>query len=205
MDFYEGTESVDGSDVQIQTIVGDAFKSQRVTKEARQQTLDEYFEQTGRKVLHKDEFLAWLAPQGDHRHWEIFFGKDESTLAHERRLDLVGTFVSGLRIVARVEIQPVQEVKRAFKIGTASKVDGTFPSMISPMETRKSGGGYVAYDHGNDLIRSSLLDEGARSLEAWLKRYSGAAMAAGLIVDPTEVLARAMSDAAKQLRDTSRN
>lgn len=159
-----------------------------ISKELRQQTVDAYLEATGREKILPAEFLEWLQPQHNHPAWAFFFGKSESELVQERRFEMVQGFISGLRIT----IRPTEFVKRS--TGGLKVVSSTFcpgsatepleaPAFFSPVTARAKGGGYVAFDPGDQSHRESWAEEAARRLDEWLTRYQLAIVDAGMTLD----------------------
>lgn len=175
-----------------------------ISRELRQQTVDTYLEETGRGKFLPAEFLDWLQPQHNHPAWQFFFGKTEAELAHERRIELVQGFVSGLRITVR----PTEFVQRStggFKVvgsafGPSASEPLEAPAFFSPVTARATGGGYIPFDPESSAHRESWAEEAARRLDEWISRYQLAIVDAGLTLDGV----RAMRDQIAAFADKTR-
>lgn len=150
----------------------------------RQAIIDGYLASTGRNMFQPAEFIDWLAEHPDHPAYEWFYAMDDASAAREYRIDLARKMASGLRITARV-----QEVQSAAPMRVAVR---EFPAMVSPMDGRKAGGGYVPFDPQDPALVAELRRQGGQALRAWLARYRGVAEAGGLDVSPIEQIAGAL-------------
>lgn len=149
----------------------------------RQQVIDEYLNATRRNSFVPHEFLEWLEPQEDHRVWGVFFGKDDADAAHQYRLMLTRQFVAGLRIVvqavAATETEPAVMVK--------------VPAFISPVASRREGGGYVSVDVRETDTRREMCRQAAEALEAWVRRWAGVARLESVEIDAINQIAGALA------------
>lgn len=148
----------------------------------RQAIIDGYLAATGRNMFVPAEFVDWLADQPHNPAYPLFYGMDDATAAREHRISLARNMAAGLRITARV-----QEASPKGKPVTVSIRE--FPAMVSPVEGRKSGGGYVNFDPDDAALAAELRRQGAQALRAWLARYRGIAEAGGLDVCAIEEIA----------------
>ena len=152
-----------------------------LTKEQRQAVMDEYMAETRANMVVPRDFIEWLRPQTDHPAHPHFFAKSDDDAAMEYRLALFRQFAAGLRIKVKVEYsEPVTQ--------NVSVVVREFPAYISPVGSRKSGGGYVPMVPEYGPALDELLRQGAQSLQSWLRRYAGAFEKAGVDLTPiTEI------------------
>jgi hypothetical protein len=146
-----------------------------------QRVINEYGAATGRDVFLPGEFVDWIEGQPDHEAYPIFFGRDDATMARERRIDIARRMASGLRIT----VKSVAAERRSI----IHVVERTFPMMVSPLDGRRGGGGYVQVDPSDAASMAELRRQGAQSLSSWLERYGGAFRAAGYDLSVIEELA----------------
>ena len=132
----------------------------------RQRMIDAYLAETGRNMFVAGEFVDWLSDRPDHPAHALIFRKDDADAAREYRVDLVRRMTSGLRITARVE------EKRAKVVSITTR---EYPAFVSPLDGRRSGGGYVPFNPDDRDAISELARQGRQALQSWLYRY-GAAM-----------------------------
>lgn len=148
-------------------------------KKTRQAIIDGYLNATGRNQFLAGEFIDWLETQPDHEAYPWFFAKDDATAAREYRIQLARQMASGLRIIARTSEEPSEG-------RTVSVVTREFPAYISPVASRRGGGGYQEFDPSNPEAVAELQRQGASSLRGWLNRYRGAVEMAGVDLAPIE-------------------
>ena len=153
----------------------------------RQRIIDSYLSATGRNMFQPGEFIDWLGQNPEHEAYDWFYGVDDAYAAREYRIGMARRMASGLRIVAEISTTPSRS--RVVQFSTRE-----YPAYVSPVATRKEGGGYVRFDPDMPEHMSELQSQGARALLAWIERYRGAASAAGLDVAPIEEIAAAMSE-----------
>lgn len=135
------------------------------TKADRQRIIDGYLHETGENMFVPAAFIDWLADQPEHEAFGWFFGKDDATAAREYRIGLARQMASGLRIVAEVSTTQASVVQISVR---------EFPAYVSPVASRKSGGGYEPFDPKDDAAMAELRRQGAVALRSWLARYRGA-------------------------------
>jgi hypothetical protein len=151
------------------------------TSRDRQKIVDGYLNETGRNSFVPEEFIDWLKDQPDHEAYEWFYGTDDATAAREWRISLARRMINGLRIVAPVSMAPSE----------AKVVHVTVrehPAFISPVATRKSGGGYVAFDPNDADSMAELRRQGVTALTSWLERYGAAFEAGGVDVQQVALI-----------------
>ena len=102
--------------------------------------------------------------KGKHPAW-TWFNWDDAKAGEEYRIGQARTFVRDL-----VVIHTVETIWRG-KVNVREVVS---PAFVSPMEDREHGGGYLALDPSDPAQMAGFCAEAARSLQAWLRRYSGA-------------------------------
>lgn len=130
----------------------------------RQRIIDDYLVETRRNMFIPAEFVDWLAAQPEHEMYGVFFGRDDATLAREYRVAMARSMANGLRIVVRQsELQDAAVVR----------VD-QFPAYLSPMDSRRFGGGYIAVDPDDPAHVSELRRQGIAAMRSWIDRYAGA-------------------------------
>ena len=137
------------------------------TKADRQRIIDSYLSETGRNMFVPGEFIDWLADNEDHEAYEWFFAKDDASAAREYRIGLARQMASGLRIVVEVSTAPAA--------GSVVQITvREFPAFVSPVASRKSGGGYEPFDPNDPAAMAEFRRQGAVALGSWLARYGGA-------------------------------
>lgn len=135
------------------------------TSADRQRIIDDYLAQTGRPLFIPGEFVDWLEGKPEHEAYKWFFGMGDATAAREHRIAMARRMAGGLRITVRK-----QDVKSAVVLVTQRE----FPAFISPMSTRRSGGGYSPFDPEDAGDMAKLQHEAAVAMQSWLNRYGGA-------------------------------
>ena len=101
------------------------------------------------------------------------------------RIDLARRFASGLRIVAKTEV--IESDVRHIKVTE-------YPAYISPVTTRRQGGGYEPFDPDSEESQAELRHQAGVQLTAWLNRYRGSAENVGLDMTPIEHIAKTLRD-----------
>ena len=154
------------------------------SKKTKQRIIDDYLQQTGNNMYVPQEFIDWLADRPDHEAYKAFHGRD-AELLNESKLDLARRFASGLRIVAKTEV--IESEVRRIKVTE-------YPAYISPVTTRRVGGGYEPFDPDSEESQAELRRQAGVQLAAWLNRYRGAAEHIGLDMTPLEEMAMILRD-----------
>ena len=116
---------------------------------------------------------------------------DDSVAARNWRIDKARQMASGLRIVVKQEDVTQSEI-------ISIKVT-EYPAYISPVATRKSGGGYEPFDPDDETAQQELRKQAGVQLAAWLNRYRGAAENIGLDLTPVENLVKVLRDEDEKL------
>jgi hypothetical protein len=133
----------------------------RFTKALRQQIIREFSEAHG-GVFDPAAFLTAVHEAGeDHPAYEWFEWSDDKA-ALEYRLDQARDFARGL--VVRFEVQEVHRGKMRIAERSA-------PLVMSPLGTRRDGGGYVVTDPSNPDHMEELRRQAAGSLRWYISRY----------------------------------
>lgn len=131
----------------------------------RQKIIDNYLAQSGRNLFIPGEFIDWLAGEPEHEAYEWFFGMDDATAAREHRIAMARRMASGLRITAEIKQAKSSVVQIAVR---------EYPAFVSPVASRKSGGGYEPFDPKDKTAMAELRRQGQVALQSWLNRYAGA-------------------------------
>jgi len=150
-------------------------------KDERQEIVDNYLAETGRNMFKVDEFTDWLKGKPEHRCYDRFFGSGDEEAARQYRMGLARQLISGLRI--QVHIPPVEQVDVS-QLATAISYEA--PAFISPMSSRRTGGGYVPYDPESEESRSELRRQAAADLARWFNRFRCCIEAYGVSVHHIE-------------------
>lgn len=119
-----------------------------------------------------------------------WFEWDESKAAGEYRVWQAREFAKDLRVTFSVE-----EIGRA---GVIRVREVEAPMLVSPLDGRRSGGGYFLTDPSNPDHMAELCRQAATSLATWLRRYEGALAHAGGSVSMIEKQLKALEKASPQ-------
>lgn len=155
------------------------------SKKTKQRIMDDYLSKTGKNMYVPEEFVLWLKDQPDHEAHKAFWGTSDEEAAMQWRIDLARRFASGLRIVAKSEV--IESDVRQIKVTE-------YPAYISPVTTRRQGGGYEPFDPENEESQAELRRQAGVQLAAWINRYRGAAEHIGLDMTPLEEMAMILRD-----------
>ena len=131
----------------------------------RQKIIDGYLSQSGRNLFVPGEFIDWLAGQPEHEAYDLFYGMDDETAAREHRIAMARRMASGLRITVEAKQAKSSVVQIAVR---------EYPAYVSPVASRKSGGGYEPFDPKDKAALAELRRQGQVALQSWLNRYAGA-------------------------------
>jgi len=156
----------------------------KFNKKTRQKMVDDYLNDTGRNTFKADEFITWLDTQPDHPLHASFHERD-GELLWQAKLNLARQFVSGLRIVIKSEV--IESAVPTIKVTE-------YPAYISPVSTRKFGGGYEAFDPDSEKSQEELRRQAGVYLAGWLNRYRGCAEHIGVDLTPIEDIVRVLRD-----------
>lgn len=142
----------------------------RFTKEFRQQIIREF------AVRHNGHFNPHLfveevKGQGENHPAYGWFTWDRDKAAHDHWLWQAREFASGLQVKFMVE-----EVGRN-KAMVVREV--AVPFSLSPVNTRRQGGGYIVSDPNDPAHMAELCRQAATDLSGWLRRYEAALVHAG--------------------------
>jgi len=155
------------------------------SKKTKQRIMDDYLHVTGNNMFVPEEFVLWLKDQPDHEAHKAFWGTSDEDAAMQWRIDLARRFASGLRIVAKTEV--IESDVRHIKVTE-------YPAYISPVTTRRQGGGYEPFDPDSEESQAELRHQAGVQLTAWLNRYRGSAENVGLDMTPIEYIAKTLRD-----------
>ncbi len=141
----------------------------RLAKADRQRIVDDFAARNGGRFDPKAFVDDVRRTQGQHPAWAWFTWDDEKA-AEDHRIWQARTFVRDLVILHTVET-----IQRGRVV--VSQVES--PAFVSPLEGRNHGGGYLSLDPSDPVQMTMFCAEAATSLQAWLRRYSGAVAYAG--------------------------
>ena len=128
------------------------------------------FTETHGGVFDPAVFVKEVEAKGAKHPAHGWFEWDTDEAARQYRLEQARSFARGIRINFTV-----QEVSG----GKISIRETLVPMMLSPVDGRQRGGGYIATENGNPEHLAELCLQASRDLEAWLRRYAGAVAACG--------------------------
>ena len=149
--------------------------SLRFTKKDRQNIIDDYLNQTGRNSYVPSEFVDWLRDNPDHKVYNLFFGASDEVMANKYREDFARGFASGLRLTIKISEMPMPSKIENLKV---EAVD--VPSLISPINNRANGGGYISVDVQDTDTMSELALQAHQALKSWKGRYAGTCALSGI-------------------------
>lgn len=147
-----------------------------MTRKQRQEILDEFLDRHGSYIPHVfiNEAKDPTHPAHDWFEW------DDGKAGHQYRLWQAQRFVGTLR-AERI----VQTVDRGL-------VRIRVPSVVSPLETRDKGGGYVST--ASKVGKQHLCHEAAQALRRWIERYGGVATMVGASLAELEAVVRKLNE-----------
>ena len=148
----------------------------------RQKIIDDYLNKTGANTFHPGEFIDWLKDHPESQAYELFYAMDDAAAAREHRIQMARSMANGLRITAKVQ----ETAPAAAPVKVAVR---EFPALVSPMATRKDGGGYQPFNPDDPEMVAELRRQGAQALRSWLSRYRGIADQIGIDLTPLEEIA----------------
>lgn len=148
----------------------------RYTKEQRQQIIRDYAEQNG-GAFDAPGFLRWVEKAGPEHPAYDWFDWNDQKAADAHRIWQSRQFASGLTV--KFEIRTVH--RGGFKV-----VQTQAPLVLSPMEARSHGGGYIVTDPGNADHMTELCKQAADDLRWFLNRYEAALLHVGFNVQTIE-------------------
>ena len=141
----------------------------RLSKADRQKIVDDFAAQNGGRFDPRAFVDDVRRTKGQHPAW-TWFTWDDAKAAEDHRIWQARKFVHDL--VVRHTVETIWR-------GKVNVREVVSPAFISPMEDREHGGGYLALDPSDPAQMAGFCAEAARSLQAWLRRYSGAVAYAG--------------------------
>lgn len=133
----------------------------KFTRAARQKIVQEFAEENG-GWFDPALFLATIEEEGEtHPAWG-WFEWDDDKAALEFRLDQARDFARGL--VVRFEVQEIRRGK--FRV-----TERSVPLLLSPLDKRRTGGGYYITDPDDPAHIRELKRQAAQSLRWFISRY----------------------------------
>ena len=149
--------------------------SLRFTKKDRQDIIDDYLNQTGRNIYVPSEFIDWLRDNPGHKIYNNFFGASDEEMADKHRENMARQFASGLRLTIKISEMPMPSKIENLKV---EAVD--VPSLISPINNRANGGGYISVDVQDTDTMCELALQAHQALKSWKGRYAGTCALSGI-------------------------
>lgn len=160
----------------------------RYTKEARQKIVQEFAEAHG-GVFDPAEFLGVVSQVGSSHPAYDWFQWDNERAAREHRLDQARDFARGLVVSFKV-----QTLSR----GKVKIVAASAPMVISPMEHRDKGGGYVITNDNDPSHILELCRQGAQAMRWFISRFEAAVAYSGGEIAALQQLQAAMDAASSE-------
>lgn len=141
----------------------------RLTKDKRQEIIREFASRHNGTYM-PALFVEEVRGTPDHPAYG-WFDWDPGKAAHEHWLWQAREFASGLMVKFSIETIGRNEAIRVREV--------EMPFALSPMEYRRSGGGYYLLDPDNPGHMAELCGQAATALSSWVNRYRGAVEHAG--------------------------
>ena len=145
------------------------MREQRFSKELRQQIIEDFARDHG-GTFDAAGFLGVVQQVGKKHSAYEWFEWSNQKAAREHRLWQAREFAIGLKI--RFDVETVER-------GKVRIVSTTAPMVISPLDSRKDGGGYFVTDPKNPDHMAEHCRQAALALKLFLVRYEGAVVYAG--------------------------
>lgn len=164
------------------------------SKKTKQKIIDDYLNVTGANMFVPSEFVDWLAGQPEHEAYDAFYGIDDAEAARQYRIEMARSMASGLRIVAKSEMIDSDVTAITVK---------EYPAYISPVSSRKDGGGYMRFDPEDEDAQYELRRQAGVALAAWINRYRGCVDHVGLDLTPLEEMVHVLRDDAEDEADVA--
>ena len=153
----------------------------QLSREKRQAIVDDFIQRNG--GYSAQGFLAEVRrSNGSHPAW-AWFDWDDPRAAEEHRLWQARTFVRDLTISFSVET--VTSSAHGFTVSA--------PRVLSPAESRPSGGGYRRFDPESAEDVAELATQAATAFASWRKRYEAALYASGVKQSVLDAIAKRLS------------
>ncbi|MEH3117124.1 MAG: hypothetical protein PGN25_05810 [Methylorubrum populi] len=118
-----------------------------------------------------------------------WFEWDRAAAALAYQVEQAREFARDLRVSFTVQV--VNGGRRSIQVRETA-----MPLVLSPVEGRRSGGGYILTDENDPAHMTEHCRQAAMALRAWLSRYRSAAEHAGCALAPVEKLADDLEKAA---------
>ena len=151
----------------------------RIKKADRRAIVQDFMERHGGRYDPRAFVDEVRRSNGQHQAW-TWFTWDDDKAAEDHRIWQARVFAQDIVVQFSVE-----QIRR----GSVVVVSADAPAFVSPLDTRRSGGGYVELDPDDPAQMAILCAEAARSLQAWVRRYSGAVAYVGGLISGSQKLA----------------
>lgn len=136
----------------------------RISKADRRSIIQDFMDRHGGRYDPRSFVEEVQRSNGQHPAW-TWFTWDDAKAAGDYRIWQARVFAQDIVVQFSVE-----QIRR----GNVVVVSVEAPAFVSPLDARSSGGGYLALDPGDPAQMARFCAEAAASLQAWLRRYSGA-------------------------------
>lgn len=138
----------------------------RFTKALRQKIVTDFASRHGG---HYDPsaFVEEVRRTGASHLAHSWFEWDASKAAHSYQVNQARDFARDLKVSFKVEV--VNGGRRSIQVRETA-----MPLVLSPLEGRKSGGGYLLVDPDDPAFMHEHVQQAALALRSWLSRYSAA-------------------------------
>ena len=141
----------------------------RIAKADRRSIIQDFMARHGGRYDPRAFVEEVRRSNGQHPAW-TWFNWDDARAAEDHRIYQARVFAQDIVVKFSVE-----QIRR----GTVVVVSVEAPAFVSPLDARRSGGGYWSLDPSDPAQMAGFCAEAATSLQAWLRRYSGAVAYAG--------------------------
>ena len=129
-------------------------------------------------------FLEEVEKSGKNHPAYGWFTWEQDEAAHQYRLWQARVFGRGIKI--SFEVQTTS--RRGSIVSTPTQV----PLVISPIEGRQTGNGYVIMEPDNVDHMAELCNQAASDLTGWLRRYEAAVLSVGLTTSAIEKIIKTL-------------
>ncbi len=162
----------------------------RFTKALRQQIVKDFaIKHNG--VYNPTLFLEEVRRTGPTHPAYDWFEWDRERAAAQYQVEQARNFARDLRVSFTVQV--VNGGRRSIQVRETA-----MPLVLSPVDGRRSGGGYVLTDENDPSHMTEHCRQAAMALRAWLNRYRSAAGHVGTSVAPIEQIVEDLETAAPQ-------
>lgn len=166
----------------------------RFTKDERQQIVREFaIRHNG--TFNPALFLEEVRTTGETHAAYEWFEWDQDKAAQQYQLTQAREFARDLRVTFRVE-----EVtgRKPVKVREAP-----MPMVISPMASRKTGGGYLLFEPDDETLMMEHCAQASTALRGWRSRYEACMLKAGVSLDRIDTIIAALDKVSAEAAATA--